>query len=104
MNTTRYGRLGREVVKQQVHHLHHLAAHLVQPRGVLLDPFDALELEVAARVVLVGRPDLVRERGDPPALSICIIRLVPERGRPETIVTKGGSLTVGFSIFAEVTV
>jgi hypothetical protein len=34
----------------------------------------------------------------PPAASICIIRLVPERGSPETIVVKGANGEgIGFS-------
>jgi hypothetical protein len=51
--------------------------------GKLLDP---LPLQVAARVVGVGVAFPIRERSRPPATSICIMRDVPERGNPETIV------------------
>jgi len=47
----------------------------------LLDP---LPLQVAARVVGVGMAFAVRERVH--SAGICIIREVPERGSPETIV------------------
>src|SRR5262249_44785589 len=68
---------GGQVLEQRRDHLDDLAARLGHPLDVALrELLDALELVVAAGVVLVGAPQAVGEDGEAP----CLEHLHHERG------------------------